>query len=51
MAVDHLKDLPEVIEKLLSSPLKIKEMSQKARVLARPEAAEESVKAIMELVE
>ena len=51
LAVDHLKDLPEVIEKLLSSPLKIKEMSQKARVLARPEAAEESVKAIMELVE
>jgi len=51
LAVDHLKELPEVIEELVSSPLKIREMSQKARLLARPEAAEESVKAIMELVE
>ena len=51
LAVDHLKDLPEVIEELLLSPQKIEEMSGKAQLLARPKAAEESAKAIMELVE
>jgi processive 1,2-diacylglycerol beta-glucosyltransferase len=51
LAVDHLKDLPEVIEELLLSPQKIEEMSRKAQVLARPRAAEEAARAIMELVE
>ncbi|MDH5174915.1 MAG: glycosyltransferase, partial [Elusimicrobiota bacterium] len=51
LAVEHLKDLPEVIEELLLSPQKIEEMSQKAQLLARPKAAEEAAKAIMELVE
>ncbi|MFQ5867033.1 MAG: glycosyltransferase [bacterium] len=51
LAVDHLKELPEVMEELLLSPLKIEEMSRKAQVLARPKAAEESARAIMELVE
>jgi processive 1,2-diacylglycerol beta-glucosyltransferase len=51
LAIDHLKDLPEVIEELLLFPQKIEEMSRKAQVLARPKAAEETARAIMELVE
>ena len=50
LAVDNLRDLPEVIEELLLSPQKIEEMSRKAQVLARPKAAEEAAKAIMELI-
>jgi len=51
LGIEHLKDLPEVIENLLLSPPKIEEMSQKARVLARPKAAEQAATAIMELLE
>jgi processive 1,2-diacylglycerol beta-glucosyltransferase len=51
LGVNHLKDLPEVMEQLLLSPLKIEEMSRKAKSLARPKAAEEAATAIMELVE
>ena len=51
LGIEHLKDLPEVIENLLLSPLKIEEMSRKARVLARPKAAEQAATAIMELLE
>jgi len=51
LSVDHLKDLPEIIEELLLSPLKIEDMSRKAQLLARPKAAEETARAIMELVE
>jgi len=51
LGVDHLKNLPGVIEQLLLSPLKIEEMSRKAKSLARPKAAEEAATAIMELVE
>lgn len=50
LAVEHLKDLPEVIEELLLFPEKIEEMSHKAQLLARPKAAEEAAKAIMELM-
>jgi processive 1,2-diacylglycerol beta-glucosyltransferase len=51
LGIEHLKDLPEVMEDLLLSPLKIEEMSRKARVLSRPKAAEQAATAIMELVE
>lgn len=50
LGIEHLKDLPEVMEDLLLSPLKIEEMSRKARVLARPKAAEQAATAIMELL-
>lgn len=50
LGVNHLKELPEVIEELLLSSEKREEMSRKARILARPRAAEETVRAIIELV-
>jgi len=51
LRVEYLRDLPGVIEQLLLCPLKIGEMSRKAKSLARPKAAQESARAIMELVE
>ena len=51
LGIDHLKNLPGIIEQLLLSPLKIEEMSRNAKLLARPKAAEEAVTAIMELME
>jgi len=50
LGVNHLKELPEVIEELLLSSERREEMSRKARILARPRAAEETVRAIIELV-
>jgi processive 1,2-diacylglycerol beta-glucosyltransferase len=48
--IDHLKDLPEVIEELVISPSKKEAMSRKAQLLARPRAGWETAKAIMELL-